>query len=54
MFKKVDKMVLNVQTDRVNEAIKCLKDKSIKETNNLIKARSVWVAERIGLKKVGR
>ena len=52
MFKKVDKMVLEVQTDRVNEAIKCLKNKSIKETNNLIKTGSVWMAERIGLKKV--
>ena len=42
---------MKVQTDRVNEAMKYLKSKSITETNNLIKAASVWVAERIGLKK---
>ena len=36
MFKKVDKKVLNVQTDRVNEAIKYLKSKIITETDNLI------------------
>ena len=41
MFKK---------TDRVNEAIKYFKSKSITETNDLIKASSVWVAEQIGLK----
>ena len=51
MFKKVDKNTLKVQTDRVNEAIKYFKSKNITETNDLIKAASVWVAEQIGLKK---
>ena len=51
MFKKVHKKVLKVHTDRVNEVIKYLKSKSITETNNLIRAANVWVAERIGLKK---
>ena len=51
MFKKVDRKVLKVQTNRVNEAIKYIKSKSITETNNLIKAASVWVADQIGLKK---
>ena len=51
MFKKVDKKTLKVQTDRVNDAIKYFKSKSITETNDLIKAASVWVAEQIGLKK---
>ena len=51
MFKKVDKKTLKVQTDRVNDAIKYFKSKSITETNDLIKAASMWVAERIGLKK---
>ena len=51
MFKKGDKKVLKVQTDRVDEAIKYLKNKNITETNNLIRAASVWVAERIALKK---
>ena len=51
MFKKVDKKTLKIQTDRVNEANRYFKSKSITETNDLIKAASVWVAEQIGLKK---
>ena len=51
MFKKVDKKTLKFQTDRVNEAIKYFKSKKITETNDLIKAAIVWVAEQIGLKK---
>ena len=51
MFKKVDKKALKVQTDRVNDAIKYFKSKTITETNDLIKAVSMWVAEQIGLKK---
>ena len=51
MFKKVDKKVLKVQTDRLNEAIKYLKSKSITEINNLNRAATVWMAEQIGLKK---
>ena len=54
MFKKVDKKVLKVPANRVTEAIKYLKSKSITETNNLIRAASVCVAERIGLKKAER
>ena len=54
MFKKVDKNILKVQTDRVNEAIKYLKSQNIAETNELIRAASVWVAERIGSKKAER
>ena len=50
-FKKVDKKTLKVQTDRVNEAIKYFKSKNITETNDLIKAASVWAAEQKGLKK---
>ena len=45
MFKKMYKKVLKVQIDRLNEAIKHLKSKSITETNNLIRAASAWVAE---------
>ena len=51
MFKKIGKKTLKVQTDRVNEAIRHFKSKSITETNDLIKAARVWVAEQIGLKK---
>ena len=53
MFKKVDKKALKVQTDRVNDAIQYFKSKSITETNDLIRAASVWVAEQIVLKKRG-
>ena len=51
MFKQVDKKTLKVQTDRVNDAIRYFKSKNITETNDLIKAASVWAAEQIGLKK---
>ena len=51
MFKKVDIKVSKFQTDRVSETIKYLKSKSITETNNLIRAASVLVAERVGMKK---
>ena len=54
MFKNVNKKVLKVQTDRVNDTIKYLKSRNITETNNLIRPSSVWVAERIGLKKTER
>ena len=33
--------------DRLNDAIRYFKSKSITETNGLIKAASVWVAEQI-------
>ena len=52
MFKKVDKKILKVHIDRVNDAIKYFKSKNIKEMNELIKAASVWVAEKIGLKRL--
>ena len=51
MFEKVDKKVLNVQTNRVSEAIKYLKSKCTTEMNKLIQAKNVRVAEMIGLKK---
>ena len=54
MFKNVNKKVLKVQTDRVNDTIKYLKSKNITETNNLTRPSSVWVAEQIGLKKTER
>ena len=44
MFKKVDRKVLKSQTDRINEAIKYLKSKSITETNNIIRGASDWVS----------
>ena len=53
IFKKVYKKTLKVQTDIVHDTIKYFKSKSITETNDLIKAASVWVAEQIGLRKRG-
>ena len=43
---------MKAQVDRVNEAVKYLDSNSITETNNLVVAASVWVAEQIGLKKI--
>ena len=42
---------MKVQADKVNEAIKYLKSKSITEMNNLIRATCVFVTGRIELKK---
>ena len=44
-------LMLNYVNDRVNDAVKYFKSKNIIETNDLIKAASVWVAEQIELKK---
>ena len=51
MFKKVDKKTLKEQTDIVNDTIKYFKSKNITEANDLIKASTVRVAERIELKQ---
>ena len=51
MIKKLCKKFLKVPTGRVNEAIKPLKSKSITGTSNLINEASVWVTEKIGLRK---
>ena len=51
LFKKVEKKLLKTQTNWVNEAVKYLKSKSITETNNFIRAASVWETRQIGLKK---
>ena len=42
IFKKVDQKVLKIQTNRVNEAIKFLKSKSITETVYLGQQVSGW------------
>ena len=52
IFKKVGRMILKAQVDRVNEAVKYLDSNSITETNSLTVAASVWVAEQIGLMKI--
>ncbi|XP_063585458.1 uncharacterized protein LOC134762848 [Penaeus indicus] len=54
MFKKLDRKALKIQVDTVNEAIKYMKCRNITETNNLILAESVWVAEKFGLKTGAR
>ena len=50
-FKKVDMNTLNRITARVNRVIELIETKDITQTNNLIKAAGVWVAEQLGLKK---
>ena len=42
---------MKVQTDKVSEAIKYLKSKSITKMNNLIRAACVFVTGQIELKK---
>ena len=50
-FKKVDMNTLNRTTAKVNKVIELIEGKSITQTNNLIKAAGVWVADQLGLKK---
>ena len=52
MFKKVDKKTLRCKTEEVNGAIKFMKTSNITQTNSLIRAAGVWVAEQLGLKKI--
>ena len=52
MFKKVDQKRLSEETLKVNGAIKHLVTADITQTNNLIKAASLWVAKQLGLKAV--
>ena len=42
---------LNRTTANVNRVIELIETKNITQTNNLIKAAGVWVAEQFGLKK---
>ena len=50
-FKKVDMNTLNRTTVMVNIVIELIETKNITQTNNLIKAAVVWVADQLGLKK---
>ena len=51
LFKKVNKRSLRAQTESVNSVMKFVKTTNITETNKLISAASVWVADQMGLKK---
>ena len=42
---------LNKTTAKVNRVIELIETKNITQTNNLIKAAGVWVADQLGLKK---
>ena len=50
-FKKVDMNTLNRTTAKVNRVIELIETNNIAQTNNLIKAAGVWVADQLGLKK---
>ena len=50
-FKKADRNTLNRTTVKVNRVIELIETKNITQTNNLIKAAGVWVADQLGLKK---
>ena len=49
-FKKVDKSRVDEETKRVNSVLKYIETKSISETNKLLKAVSIYIAERLGIK----
>ena len=49
-FKKVDQKRLHKLVESVNKTLKHVETTNITQTNNLIKAASVWVADQIGLK----
>ena len=49
-FKKVDKSRVDEQTRRVNSVLKHIDTKSLFEPNKLLKAVSIYVAERLGIK----
>ena len=44
-------ITLNRTTAKVNRVIELIETKNITQTNNLIKAAGVWVADQLGLKK---
>ena len=50
-FKKVDMNTLNRITAKVNRVIELIETKTITQTNNLIKAAGVWLADQLCLKK---
>ena len=50
-FKKFDMNTLNRTTAKVNRVIELIETKNITQTNNLIKAAGVWVAEQLSFKK---
>ena len=51
MFKKVDRKTLRSKTEKVNGVLQFVKTSNITQTNDLINAAGVWVAEQLGLKK---
>ena len=52
MFKNVDKKTLRCKTEEVNRVVKFMKTSNITQTNDLIRAAGVWVAEQLALKKI--
>ena len=50
-FKKIDMKILKQTIAKVNRVIELIETKNITQTNNLIKAEGVWVADQLGLKK---
>ena len=50
-LKRVHMNTLNRTTAKVNRMIELIETKNITQTNNLIKAAGVWVADQLGLKK---
>ena len=50
-FKKADKKRLSEETKRVNGVLKYIKTRNISETNRLMKVISVYIADKLGMKR---
>ena len=50
-FKKVDMNTLNRTTAKMKRVTELIETTNITQTNNLIEAAGVWVADQLGLKK---
>ena len=50
-FKKADKKRLSGETKRVNGVLKYIKTRNISETNRLMKVISVYIADKLGMKR---
>ena len=49
-FKKIDMKILNQTIAKANRVIESIETRNITQTNNLIKAASVWVADQLRFK----
>ena len=51
-FKKVDRLKLEEKTRKVNQGLRYIQTSNVSETNSLLKAGSVLIAKRLGLRNL--